>query len=111
MSANHVKEFPIVQKAAAPKAVKTTAPHSLSAIVQMAITKAHFSLLKYQKDLKRSIVSGFGWAIGVTLGFAFISALLLIILNLAGGIPLIGDWIANLVEATNASLLSRVPGR
>jgi len=59
--------------------------------------------------VKEGIVKGFSWSIGVTLGFAFVSTVIVFILGQAGGLPLIGHWIANIVQATQSSLGSRTP--
>jgi len=58
---------------------------------------------------KRGFVSGIGWAVGVTIGFVIISSLLIFILQRAGGLPLIGDFLASLVEATLNQLYKRTP--
>jgi putative flippase GtrA len=63
----------------------------------------------YKKTFKYSIVGGIGWAIGVTLGLAFVSSVVVGSLSAAGGLPLIGSFIANIVEATNEALGSRNP--
>jgi len=64
----------------------------------------------YWRLFRKNIWSGFAWAIGVTIGFAFISTVLVFALSQAGGIPVIGNFIANIVEATQHSLLRRSPG-
>jgi len=64
------------------------------------------ALIKY---LKEGLIKGFFWAIGVTLGFAFVSVVLVTILSKAGGLPVIGGWIANIVEATQSSLVTKTP--
>lgn len=58
---------------------------------------------------KAGIVGGLGWAFGVTIGFAIISIIIIFLIDRAGGIPLIGDWIANVVEATQTQLELRKP--
>lgn len=58
---------------------------------------------------KAGIVGGLGWAIGVTIGFAIISIIIIYLVDRAVGIPLIGDWIASVVEATQAQLELRNP--
>jgi len=57
----------------------------------------------------RGIVAGVGWAFGVTVGFVIISTILVFLLNNAGGLPLIGDWIASVVESTIEQLSKRAP--
>jgi hypothetical protein len=63
----------------------------------------------YKLNFKHSLVSGFAWSIGVTLGFAFISTVFVSSLSAAGGLPVIGNFIAGIVEATNQALSSRNP--
>jgi len=65
--------------------------------------------------MKKKIVSyfkegfwrGFGWSFGATLGLVLISTLGIMILRGLGGLPLIGNFIADLVEATQQALSFR----
>ena len=66
-------------------------------------------LAKYRKTWHHSIVSGFAWAIGVSLGFAFVSSVLVTALSFGVGLPFVGGIIAGIVEATNSSLITRTP--
>jgi hypothetical protein len=59
---------------------------------------------RYGKILLKSFVGGIGWAVGVTLGFALLAYFLGFLFHRLGGIPLIGNWLAGLVEATNQAL-------
>jgi hypothetical protein len=61
------------------------------------------------EKLKDGFIRGIGWAFGVTVGFFLVSSLLVIILNALGGIPLLGSWIADIVEVTQEQLLKRSP--
>ncbi len=54
-------------------------------------------------------VAGMGWAFGVTIGFVMISTVLVVVLQLLGGLPLIGTFIASIVESTQEQLLKRTP--
>ncbi|MBU0572238.1 hypothetical protein KKE18_00965 [Patescibacteria group bacterium] len=58
---------------------------------------------------KEGLIRGIGWAFGVTIGFVIISTILVIILRSLGGLPVIGDWIASVVEATLSQLAKRTP--
>lgn len=58
---------------------------------------------------KQGLVSGIGWAFGVTIGFVLISTFLVFIVGRVGGLPLIGDWLASIVEATLDQLSLRTP--
>ena len=62
---------------------------------------------KYSLIFLKSIVGGIGWAVGATLGFALLISILGFILRNLGGLPLIGDWFARLIEVTNKALEAR----
>lgn len=63
---------------------------------------------KEQFDIfKKGFVGGVGWALGVTVGLVLISSLLVVTLNYLGGLPIIGKWIAAIVEATQAAMGKR----
>lgn len=62
---------------------------------------------KYTDLLKEGVWAGFGWAMGVTLGFAIITIILGFALRSLGGTPVVGGWIANIVEATQLQLESK----
>ncbi|OGM59925.1 hypothetical protein A3A75_02600 [Candidatus Woesebacteria bacterium RIFCSPLOWO2_01_FULL_39_10] len=53
---------------------------------------------------KRGFISGLGWSFGVTFGFLIISFLLIAVLRQLGGLPLVGNFIASIVEATISQL-------
>jgi len=57
--------------------------------------------------LKDGIIRGIGWAIGVTIGFALVSTILLTAIQLGGGLPIIGNTIAAIVEETQIALSLR----
>jgi len=59
--------------------------------------------------LKRGFFSGIGWAFGATVGFVIISTLLIVVLQRAGGLPLIGGFIASVVQATLDQLVQTSP--
>ena len=61
------------------------------------------------KLFRDGLIRGLGWAFGVTVGFAIISTILVVLLRALGGLPLIGNWLATIVEATQESLLKRTP--
>jgi hypothetical protein len=65
--------------------------------------------VNYLKLLKRGVVRGMGWAFGATIGFAIISTLLVFVLRKAGGLPLVGNFIATIVDATIDQLVNRSP--
>ncbi len=59
--------------------------------------------------LREGVYSGIGWALGVTVGFALISTLIVIFVNSLGGIPIVGGFLADIVDATLAQLSFRSP--
>ena len=64
---------------------------------------------KTRNKFRDGFIGGIGWAFGVTIGFVIISALLVVIFRSLGGLPLIGTWIASIVESTQEQLLRRTP--
>lgn len=67
------------------------------------------SYIPYNELFKEGFFAGIGWAFGVTLGFVLISTILVLVLNALGGIPLIGSWIAKIVQETQQQLSKRTP--
>ena len=76
--------------------------------MRKVVEKIHETSSK-RELLKRGFYSGVGWAFGATMGFAIVSTVLVFFLNRLGGIPLIGSWIASIVEATLIQLSQRTP--
>jgi hypothetical protein len=64
---------------------------------------------KKKKIFVKGFVQGMGWAFGVTVGFVLVSTVLILILRNLGGLPVVGDWIASIVEATLSQLAKRTP--
>ncbi len=56
---------------------------------------------------KDGFVHGLGWSFGVTIGFVLVSTLLVFALQTLGGLPFLGDRIAEIVHATEDSLSKR----
>jgi len=52
----------------------------------------------------KNFVGGIGWVAGITVGFALFISLLGFLFNRLGGLPLIGNWFANLIEVINQAL-------
>lgn len=65
--------------------------------------------IKYLELLKRGVIRGMGWAFGATIGFAIVSTVLIFVLRQAGGLPLVGGFIATIVDATLDQLINRSP--
>ena len=64
------------------------------------------------KEKKRTIfiknfIGGLGWAAGTTVGFGLLIALIGLILKWLGGLPLVGNFFANLIEVTNEALKTK----
>jgi hypothetical protein len=59
---------------------------------------------KYSHLFLENFFRGLFWAIGATLGFALFLTLLGIILNWLGGLPLVGNFFATIIELTNEAL-------
>jgi len=66
-------------------------------------------MAKKTRLFKEGFISGLGWAFGVTIGFVIISTILVIILRNLGGLPIVGNWIASIIEATQKQLTRRAP--
>jgi hypothetical protein len=73
------------------------------------LKKLKIAYIPYNELFKEGFISGIGWAFGVTVGFVIISSILVIILQMLGGLPLVGSWIAGIVKATQDQLLKRTP--
>lgn len=56
---------------------------------------------------KEGFWKGLGWSFGATLGLVLISTLGIMVLKSLGGSPLVGNFIADLVEATQKALAFR----
>lgn len=57
-----------------------------------------------KKHLMFSFLGGVATALGATVGFAIIIWLVTFVLNQLGGLPLIGEFFATIVNATNQAL-------
>ncbi|OGM28848.1 hypothetical protein A2801_02700 [Candidatus Woesebacteria bacterium RIFCSPHIGHO2_01_FULL_41_10] len=59
--------------------------------------------------IKEGLFKGFFWSIGVTLGFAFVTTLLALILSRVDALPFVGNILANIVASTLESLGTSIP--
>ena len=64
------------------------------------------------KEQKRTIfyknfIAGLGWMTGVTVGFTVLVAVLRFLFNWIGGLPLIGELLAEIITWTNKALEAR----
>jgi len=60
-----------------------------------------------QAIIIKNFLAGLSWAIGTTFGFALFFAFITLVLKWLGGLPLIGNFFAGLIEATNEALKVR----
>ncbi len=74
-----------------------------------ALKNLKIAYIPYNELLKEGFFAGIGWAFGVTVGFVLISTIIVFVLRQLGGLPLIGAWIASIVEETQTQLLRRTP--
>lgn len=56
---------------------------------------------------KKGLVGGVFWSIGVSIGFAIVSAFIAAFLSRVDTIPMIGNFVAAVVEQTQNNLESR----
>jgi len=62
---------------------------------------------EFIKEARKGIVGGIFWSIGVTIGFAIVSAVLIGILSNINTLPIIGNFLADVIEQTQKNLESR----
>ncbi len=65
--------------------------------------------IPYNELLKEGFFAGIGWSFGVTIGFVIISTILVLILKSLGGLPFIGNFLANIISETQMQLMKRTP--
>ncbi|MGI5826117.1 MAG: DUF5665 domain-containing protein [Patescibacteria group bacterium] len=58
------------------------------------------------KIFYKNFLGGVGWGLGVTIGATLILALLGSLLRFLGGLPVIGQFFAGIIEATESALNS-----
>jgi len=61
-------------------------------------------MTNYRKLFAKRFFGGIFWAMGATFGFAILITIVSFILKWLGGLPIIGQFFANLIEATNKAL-------
>ena len=55
----------------------------------------------------KNFIGGIAWGLGATLGVALVLALLGSLLRFLGGLPIIGQFFAGIIEATEKALNSQ----
>ena len=74
----------------------------------MSAKQAAMGPKQKKRDLfKSGFTSGLGWAFGVTIGFALVATIMVLVLNRIDTSPWIGDTMADIIEATQEQLLKR----
>lgn len=63
---------------------------------------------KIIKDLKEGVIKGFAWSIGVTIGFAFVTTIVAVVLSRIDTVPVIGSFVASIVKETLRALNATV---
>lgn len=63
--------------------------------------------LKNKTIFIKSFIGGLGWMTGATVGFALLLTILSLVLRWLGGLPLIGDFFADLISTTQEALKLR----
>jgi len=59
---------------------------------------------KNQIIFLKHFIAGLGWMAGATIGFALFITLLSLVLKWLGGLPVIGNFAASLIESTSQAL-------
>jgi len=59
---------------------------------------------RYSKHFAKHFSAGLFWAIGATIGFALFFTLFGMILKWLGGLPIVGNFFAHIIEVTNKAL-------
>lgn len=59
------------------------------------------------KIILKSLLGGLAWAIGATFGFTLFMVIVTFVLRGLGGLPVVGEFFAGIIEATQQALESR----
>lgn len=62
---------------------------------------------KNKRIFIKNFIAGIGWTAGATVGFGILIALISLILKWLGGLPLVGNFFANLIKVTNNALKAK----
>jgi hypothetical protein len=84
-------------------------PEEKKHVSLQALKNLKIAYIPYNELLREGFFAGIGWAFGVTIGFVLISTLIVFVLRNLGGLPLIGAWLADIVEETQSQILRRTP--
>ena len=63
--------------------------------------------LSYNRAFFLNLVGGIGWALGMTVGFALLVSLISLIFSYLGGLPLIGNFFASIINHTLTAIESK----
>lgn len=64
--------------------------------------------LTHKKAFTTNFIGGIGWVLGITVGATVVLIVLSQGLNLLGGLPLVGNFFAELIVITNNALKGRL---
>lgn len=56
-----------------------------------------------------NFIGGIGWVLGMTVGVSLLALLISSIISTLGGLPIIGNWIAQIVQVTQQALNKNNP--
>jgi hypothetical protein len=62
---------------------------------------------KLPRIFTANFIGGIAWALGMTIGFAILAYVLGRLLNTIGGLPVIGNYFANIIDSTQKALNNR----
>lgn len=61
----------------------------------------------FRENLLKGFATGLGWSGGVTVGFILISLIIVTAVSQVRAVPVIGEFFANIIEATQTSLVEK----
>lgn len=56
-----------------------------------------------------NFIGGIGWVLGMTVGVSLLALILSQVLTALGGLPIIGNWIAQIINVTQQALVKHSP--
>lgn len=62
---------------------------------------------KFKTTFLHNFIGGVAWGLGLTVGLALVTYILGLSVSIFGGLPLIGDLLANIVKSTLEALQSK----
>lgn len=62
---------------------------------------------KFKTTFLHNFIGGVAWGLGLTVGLALVTYILSLSVSAFGGLPLVGDFIANIVNSTLEALKNK----